>query len=543
MIPFIPLQSQEYLMQKHPFHEFLSEFVPKISNKSKQLNKAVWILETTGSSDAADLKADLDTEFRLLFNDSATYQKLLGWEKDKKLTDPLLKRQLNILIRTFKQNMIPKALLEETSQKEAALAMSYATFRPELNGKLVSENEIRDILKRETAVETRLQAWEASKKIGEILAPQILALVELRNKAAKSLGYPDYFQMQLDLQEVDAAWLLKTLDDLAVKSDAAYAKLVEEIEETQAKNFGVQRSSLGPWAWSEPFGQEDPLDTQEIDELVSGLDISKAGVDFYRGMGIDVGPILARSDMYERQGKNQHAFCINIDRAGDVRTLNNIEDSMKWLETVLHELGHAIYEMGFDPHLPWLLREPPHMIPTEAMALFAGRQAYRYDSLGPLIGASSTQETLRKKADLSLKRRELIFSRWVLVMTAFESELYSNPTQDLNALWWNLVEKYQKIRAPKNRQGQWDWATKYHIGLAPVYYFSYLLGEMFASSIQETLAKETGSTTLSSEKAGRFLNEKLFHPGNRMSWSELVTHVTGRPLNGDAWIREFAEKN
>jgi peptidyl-dipeptidase A len=368
-----------------------------------------------------------------------------------------------------------------------------------------------------------------------------LALVNLRNEAAHALGYPDYFQMQLDLQEVDAAWLLKTLDDLAKKSDAAYLKLVDEIEETQAKDFGVKRSALGPWAWSEPFGQEDPLNTQEIDELVSGVDISKAGLDFYRGMGIDVSPILTRSDMYERQGKNQHAFCINIDRKGDVRTLNNVKDSMKWLETVLHELGHAIYEMGFDSQLPWLLREPPHMIPTEAMALLAGRQAYRYDSLGPLIGAKRDQEALRKKADLSLCRRELIFSRWVLVMTAFESELYRNPTQDLNALWWNLVEKYQKIRIPKNRQGKWDWATKYHIGLAPVYYFSYLLGEMFASSIQESLKKETGSANLTSKKAGQFLNEKLFYPGNRMNWSELVAHVTGKPLNGDAWIREFAE--
>jgi peptidyl-dipeptidase A len=537
---FLNLQSEEYWM-KHPFEAFLADFVPRISRKSTQLNKALWILETTGSTDAADLKADLDTELRLLFNDSAAYQKLLAWEKDPTIVDPLLKRQLNVLIRAFKQNQIPQNILEEMAQKEAVLAMSYATFRPELDGKKLSENEILDILKEEKSPSQRKAAWEASKKIGEELAPQILALVNLRNKAAALLGYPDYFQMQLDLQEVDSAWLLKTLDDLAQKSDAAYSKLVNEIETAQSAKFGVAVSQLGPWAWSDPFCQEDPLGKQELDQLVAGVDISKASINFYHGMGIDVNPILARSDMFERPGKNQHAFCINIDRTGDVRTLNNVKGSVKWLETVLHELGHAIYELGYDPHLPWLLREPPHMIPTEAMALFAGRQAYRNVSLEHLVGASKEKEALRKKADLSLRRRQLIFSRWVLVMTAFESELYRNPTQDLNALWWKLVEKYQKIRPPENRQEKCDWAAKYHIGLAPVYYFSYLLGEMFASSIQETLAKEAGSTDLSSEKAGRFLNEKLFRPGNRMSWSELVAHVTGRPLNCDAWIREFAQ--
>ncbi len=524
----------------HPFQTFLRDFIPEVSRKSKQLNKALWILETTGSVDAADLKADLDTELRLLFNDGDTYQKLLGWEQDPLLADPLLKRQLNVLIRAFKQNQIPKDLLEQIAQKEAALSMSYATFRPDLDGQKATENDIRERLKNERDPSKRQSAWEASKRIGEVLAPQILALVDLRNQEAVALGYPDYFQMQLDLQEVDPNWLLKTLDDLARKSDQAYGEIIREIEQTQAKNFAVSLSALGPWAWAEPFGQEDPLDASELDQLVAGVDISKVSADFYKRMGMDAAAILARSDLYERPGKNQHAFCIHIDRTGDVRTLNNVKDSLKWLETVLHELGHAVYELGFDPNLPWLLREPPHMISTEAMALIAGRQAYRYDSLGSLIGTSPDKESLRKRADLSLRRRQLIFSRWVLVMTAFESQLYKNPSQDLNALWWQLVEKYQKIRPPQNREGKWDWAAKYHIGLAPVYYFSYLLGEMFASAIQEELVNRAGSEALSSEKAGHFLQEKLFSPGNRMSWSELVAHVTGKPLSSDAWIREYA---
>jgi peptidyl-dipeptidase A len=257
-------------------------------------------------------------------------------------------------------------------------------------------------------------------------------------------------------------------------------------------------------------------------------------------MGLDVQPIIQRSDMYERPGKNQHAFCINIDRVNDVRTLNNVQGTIKWMETVLHELGHAVYDLGFDQTLPWLLREPPHTMPTEAMALMAGRQAYRYEALRQLVGHPEQKEPLLKKADSSLQRRQLIFSRWVLVMTSFESELYRNPDQDLNNLWWSAVEKYQKIHRPEGREGKNDWAAKYHIGLAPVYYFSYLLGEMFASVIEEALIRQTGSVNLSSEKAGAFLQQKLFYPGNRMSWSQLVEHVSGQPLSPDAWIAQFA---
>lgn len=516
------------------FEEFIKEFVPQVERKSTQLNKAYWLLETTGHEDAADLKADLDTEFKMLFNDPEVYKQLLAWDEEDH--DPIQKRQLNVLIRAFKQNQISKDLLDKTSQKEAQLARSYAQFRPEVGGKKLTENEIREILKSENNPEKRKKAWESSKDIGKLLAPQILELVELRNVGAQALGYPDYFQMQLDLQEVDGKWLLKTLDELSLKSEKAYTEVLKEIETEQEKRFNTK--DLGPWAWSDPFCQEDPLDNHFLDQLVQGIDIVQTSRDFYKKMGIDVSEILAKSDMYEREGKNQHAFCMNVDRKRDVRTLNNVESSIKWLETVLHELGHGIYELGFDDSLPWLLREPPHMISTEAMALLAGRQAYRSESLAELISPECKE--LREKADHSLKRRQLIFSRWVLVMTAFESELYRDPKQDLNKLWWDYVEKYQKIKRPSNREDKFDWAAKYHIGLAPVYYFSYLLGEMFASSIQEMLQKETGSINLTSPKAGKFLQDKLFNPGNLMSWSELAIYVTGEELSSVAWVKEFA---
>jgi peptidyl-dipeptidase A len=521
----------------HPFEQFLEDFIPKVSLKNRQLNKVLWILETTGSSDAGDLKAELDTELRMLYNDPDTYAKLLKWDQDPALKDPILKRQLNMLIRAFKENIIPPDLLEEISKKEAALLLSYANFRPKMDGRALSENDIRDILKKEQNVPLRKQAWEASKQIGEVLAPQILNLVALRNKAAQAIGYPDYFQMQLDLQEVDEKWLFSFLEKLAEQSKHAYESVFHTIEDHQSGRFNVSKDELGPWAWSEPFCQEDPIDTQELDSLVDNIDICDESVKFYKNMGIDIVPILNKSDMFERPGKNQHAFCINVDRDSDIRTLNNVKQNIKWFETVLHEFGHAIYEMGYNSSLPWLLKQPPHMLTTEAMALIAGRQAYLPQVLQS-FKKNGKQMELIKKAGESLSRRQLIFSRWVLVMTYFERELYRNPQQDLNKLWWQMVNKYQLIRIPKNRAAKSDWAAKYHMGLAPVYYYSYLLGEVFASSINKAVASE-GSQNLSSQNAGHFLQQKLFHPGASLKWSDLVVHVIGEPLTAEAWIKQF----
>lgn len=162
----------------HPFEQFLSVLIPKVSEKSHQLNKALWILETTGSEDAADLKASLDVEWKMLFNDRKTYEQLLSWGK-KPPEDPFLRRQLNVLTRAFKANMLSEELISRISKKEAELSLIYASFRPKLDGKPLSENDIREMLKNEKNPEKRKKVWEASKEIAMELAPKVLELVRL----------------------------------------------------------------------------------------------------------------------------------------------------------------------------------------------------------------------------------------------------------------------------------------------------------------------------------------------------------------------------
>src|SRR5205085_11106325 len=93
----------------------------------------------------------------------------------------------------------------------------------------------------------------------------------------------------------------------------------------------------------------------------------------YDGLGLDVRAVLDHSDLYARDGKSQHAFCIDIDCAGDVRVLCNVEPSERWMDTMLHEFGHAIYDRECDPNLPWLVRGAAHALTTEGIAMLIGR--------------------------------------------------------------------------------------------------------------------------------------------------------------------------
>ena len=83
----------------------------------------------------------------------------------------------------------------------------------------------------------------------------------------------------------------------------------------------------------------------------------------------------------------------------------------------------------------------------------------------------------------------LVFSRWCQVMFRFEKALYDNPDQDLNTLWWDLVERYQMVNRPEGRNAP-DYASKIHIVSAPAYYHNYLMGELFADQVLHAIARD-----------------------------------------------------
>ena len=45
---------------------------------------------------------------------------------------------------------------------------------------------------------------------------------------------------------------------------------------------------------------------------------------------------------------------------------------------MMHEFGHAVYDLGLDTDLPWLLRSPAHILSTEAIAILFGSLPFQY---------------------------------------------------------------------------------------------------------------------------------------------------------------------
>ena len=67
--------------------------------------------------------------------------------------------------------------------------------------------------------------------------------------------------------------------------------------------------------------------------------------------------------------------------------------------------------------------------------------------------------------------------------------------------WWELVERFQLVAPPAGRRAP-DWAAKIHIACAPVYYHTYLYGQIVASQLAATLERECGGLVDRPEAGG-----------------------------------------
>jgi peptidyl-dipeptidase A len=453
--------------------------------------------------------------------------------------DPLLRRQLDVLHDGFVPHQVPADLRRSIVELETRVESTFNNFRGRIDGERVDDNAIAEILRTSDDTAERRAAWEASKQIGPEVADRIRELARLRNEAAQALGARDHFALALATGELDEERLFATLDDVDRATAGPFAEWKEGVDDRLAERFGCAVSELRPWHYDDPFFQTPPSEgAVAIDHLFTHADLEALTVRTYDGLGLDVRVVLDHSDLYAREGKSQHAFCIDIDRSGDVRVLCNVEPSERWMDTMLHEFGHAIYDRECDQTLPWLVRGAAHALTTEGIAMLMGRLPRDPAWLREIASVPDADVEAIAAALADAQRAALlVFARWVLVMTNFERSLYADPDADLDSLWWDLVERHQLVHRPDGRREP-DWAAKIHLAAAPVYYQNYLYGELFASQLDATLRDRAGGL-VDRVEAGALLRDDVFAPGASLRWDALVERATGEPLTAAHMARQL----
>jgi peptidyl-dipeptidase A len=492
-------------------------------------NQAWWLASTAVSDEHERLRVATDIALRDALGDVIAHRDVRNALDTTAADGSLTRRQLEVLSDRSLPHQVPSDLRAQTVELEAQVDGTFNAFRGEIDGVPVDDNTISKVLRTSDDSGERQAAWEASKQVGAEVAERVTELARLRNRAARQLGARDHFALSLSTGELDEQRLFETLDEVDRVTAAPFAAWKAGVDEALGRRFGCAADDLRPWHYDDPFFQEPPAaGAVSLDPWLAPADLEALTARTYGGLGLDVRDVLERSDLLPRPGKSQHAFCIDVDREGDVRVLSNNTPSEYWTGTMLHEFGHALYDSNVDRDLPWMLRSM-HPLTTEGVAMLFGRLVRDIDWLRSVAGVPESElGELGPRLAVARRASLLTFARWVLVMTHFERGLYADPDADHTDRWWELVGRFQLIVRPEGRNAP-DWAAKLHLALAPVYYQNYLYGELVASQLQATLRTRAGGI-VDRPEAGAQLVEEFFAPGLSVRWDTLVERATGEPL-------------
>ena len=498
--------------------------------------RAYWDFCCTGEAGHQDVVRQVEETLSDLHADGRVHGAIGGW-LDSGEADPGVLRQLRVLLPDYRRAQVPERLRKRVIQLALEVEETFSVHRALLDGERLGSNELDRILLSEQDERRRRAAWEATRSIGGVVADQVVELATLRNEQARQLGFADFWSLALDDEEMPQEVLAGLLDELQGGSDEAWRTLKVELDAEYATLRGKDRAELMPWDYPDRFLQSIPRSAPgaSTDAWFAPETITSLAREFYAGLGLPVDGLLAASDLLPRDGKYPHAFCIGIDIPADVRVLCNLDATTRWMETTLHELGHALYNSWIDPSLPWLLREAAHTFVTEAVAMYFGRLVRDPTWL---IQVGGVPGDLAERAGEKVKESQLVFARWALVVTRFEQAMYADPTADLSSLWWEQVAALQGLDRPRGWAGR-DWASKVHVACYPVYYQNYLLGEMLASQLGAVLDERTSGTLIGRREVGDFFVD-LFRDGLSRRWDEAIQAHTGRPLSSSWWLKDFA---
>ena len=208
-----------------------------------------------------------------------------------------------------------------------------------------------------------------------------------------------------------------------------------------------------PWHYHDPFFQESPAVFEaDLDAPFAKADLLKLCREFYAGIGLPVDRVIARSDLLREEGQeparllHRHRPRGRRARAGQHRAQRVLDGrrcctSSATRSTAAKNIPAAL------PYVAAVRGAHPddrgRGDDVRALLQVAARGWRRW------AWRSTTRRRSTSRRQATQRNQLLIFSRWCQVMLRFEKGMYENPEQDLNKLWWDLVEKYQQVRRPR----------------------------------------------------------------------------------------------
>jgi len=439
------------------------------------------------------------------------------------IRDRLLARRLSIWSNCFTSAQVDNA--PEIFTLKNRLQQRIAAFQFELEGHLIRRSELQKVLRQEPDRERRHRAWQATAALAAANREDLRRLIALRNQKSRELGYRDYVDLALQLQEMDEHWLLSLLDRVTRAIRPLYSALVAAL----AERLGVR--SLAPWDvhYAMRQGYQLPDDYFPGEKALERLYATARAF----GFAVDSLPIRTLVRDIPFGGYN-----VAVRIPSDTRFLVNPSEGQSFHATTFHEYGHSLQAVFTAVEWP-ILKEYEWVMGAHTGAYSEG--------MAEVIGDFTRRaDWLRRVAEVPDQDIEQYISRMLPAQMAlrfhdlllnFRVELaaYSESVEDTGVLERRLTREIRLIEFPEADAPLWEantWYTSY-----PIYWQNYILASIVAAQIHDSITERCGRDVCGNPAVAEYLRHAFYAHGNSIPWHERILRGTGHPLDADAYLR------
>ncbi|HYR45117.1 MAG TPA: M2 family metallopeptidase [Terriglobia bacterium] len=560
------------------------KFIEEVNESLLKLNiegsQAGWVSETYITDDTSALNARSNQ--RVIEATERFAKDAVRFDKVEATPD--LRRELDLL----KVSLVmatpsdPKES-EELTRIAANLDAQYGKGKwcpdPKKPESCLDINKITDVMRDSRDEKQLRQVWEGWHTISPPMRKDYARFVELSNKGARELGFPDSGAMWRAKYDMPPDAFTKEVDRLWDQVRPLYLKLHAYVRMKLHDRYGDIVLPNGPipahllgniWAqdWSNIYKLAAPANADPGYNLTdilkrhktTPIDMVKTGERFYTSLGFAPLPqtFWERSMFVKPRDREVvcHASAWDIDFADDLRVKMCIQPTDEDFKTIHHELGHNFYQRAYKD-LPLLFRDSAndgfHEAIGDTIALSVTPEYLV--KIGLLDKAPDASRDIGLLLDKALEK--IAFLPFGLLIDQWRWKVFSGEIkpEDYNKAWWDLRLKYQGI-APTflRREEFFDPGAKYHVA-ANVPYTRYFLAFILQFQFHRALSQAAGCTLpihrcsiYQSPDAGKRLNAML-SMGLSRPWPEALEKIAGtkqmdataildyfKPL--DAWLDE-----
>ncbi|CRL05281.1 CLUMA_CG018154, isoform A [Clunio marinus] len=581
---FAPLQ--DFLKKQNDMSQILEDYDEKIQVQCNELVKAHWEVatdsENTTKQEAVSEAVVAYANFTLDFFESS----FKGVNPDD-YTDEVVKRQLKYATQVGR-SILPTDDLENLTRISNGMMTTYNTAKicphNQADCDLATEGltldpEITFVMSNSTDYDELLWVWtEWRNASGKKMRSEYKKYVELVNKAAVLNGKNDNGEMWRESYEdenftdnVDKMW--SEVEPLYNELHTYVKRKLEKIydKEMDKDSDLIPAHLLGNmWAQSwvniyervKPFASGSLIDvTENLQTKFNVLQMFEESNRFYMDLGLEnndmsynetLGAVIEKpTDRVITCHASAWDFCDGNDFRIKMCTSINQEDFV----TVHHEMGHIQYYI--------LYKDQPSILRTGANPGF-------HEAVGDLIALSvSTPGHLKKigllddykdseedniNALFKMALERVAFLPFGLLIDKWRWDVFKGDVaeSDWNKHWWDLREKYQKVKAPNERsEDDFDPGAKFHIP-DDTQYIAYFIAHILQFQMHRALCITAGQYDPNdpakplhkcdidgSKEAGEKIREGL-KLGLSKHWSVALEAMTGeKEISGEAVMEYF----